>query len=212
MKELEIMYWTEVGYYPESEEEGERIQDIISYLCEAGINQKDIIKVIEKDISKDPKKVSFDDLPERLWENSLLEKGRFYYHRELRMRNKMPKLSKDMKNISVGDMKIEMKIIYTMDELLNYYYKKANIFMEIRDHKKDRGALNHLLKKYEKITSIEAIDFVLTMIDICNNEEIQINEVFDIEQKKGEAFNMIKQRQNEARAKGLNKIIWREVK
>lgn len=157
------------------------IKRIIYYLQDNDFNNKQILNYLLEYGS---------ELNEILWENSLLKPNTFYYHEQLTL---MPEPAIWNPNIKEQSQKfyLEMKIKYTIDDLLNYYYNELLVPIELRDTNKDKGAFEHMLKKYIKF-NIEAIDFILYLIDYNKQENSFITNVFDLQKYERETYEKTK--------------------
>ena len=74
---------------------------------------------------------------------------------------------------------LEMKVRYTMDNLLNYYYTKLIVPPLFRDEKRDIGAFNHLINSF-KSPVIDSVDFILFVIDYAASNEYKTNNPLDL--------------------------------
>lgn len=104
---------------------------------------------------------------------------------------------------------LEMKIRYTMQDLIAYFYSKLHIDLELKDDKRDAARLEALLKKYNRLSFIESLDFVLALIDYAAYAGTRIMNVFDIEKNESEVYELLKRKAAEASFQGKNRIIWR---
>lgn len=128
-------------------------------------------------------------LDSSLWDNSLLKPNTFYYHHLLTI---MPGPSIWNPNIKerVNKFYLEMKIKFTIDDLLNYYYKELLVPVELRNYDKDKGAFEYLLNTYTKF-KVQPIDFILFLIDYNKNEKVYISNVFDLQKYERETYEKI---------------------
>ena len=144
-------------------------------------------------------------ISEVLWHNTLLKPDTFYYHEQLTI---MPGPSIWHPNMKEKSQKfyLEMKIKYTIDDLLNYYYTELLIPVELRDRNKDKGAFEHMLKKYTKFRC-EPVDFILYLIDYNKQQEAFVTNVFDLQKYERETYEKI----NYIVENSLHKnIVWRD--
>lgn len=144
-------------------------------------------------------------ISEVLWHNTLLKPDTFYYHEQLVI---MPGPSIWHPNMKEKSQKfyLEMKIKYTIDDLLNYYYTELLIPVELRDKNKDKGAFEHMLNKYTKFRC-EPIDFILYLIDYNKQQEAFVTNVFDLQKYERETYEKI----NYIVENSLHKnIVWRD--
>ena len=199
-------YEDKFGCYPfEDAKYLTKTQLMIEYLQEAGLTFGEILDTIHKATAGEY--LCPLDLQDELWENSLLKRDTFYFHKELKITSGMPSLEN-----GISQQYIEMKIKYTLQDLLAYYYKVAQTEEAFKDEKKDIGALQHILKQYEKLSEIEAVDFVLHLIDYAAAEEdISTYDIFYINNKyRSECYNEIKTKAIMAKNLGYSRIIWRQ--
>lgn len=144
-------------------------------------------------------------LKDFLWDDSLLRKDAFYYHNKLRITSKSSVWNVNMKEKSTK-FYLEMKINFTMDDLLEYYYSNLNIPVGFRDEKRDSGAFKYMLSK-AYLNNLESIDFVLSLIDYNKeNENDFLSTPFDLKFQK-EVYNRLSYIINNSK---YNKIIWRD--
>jgi len=210
MDYTEMYYELNHGIYPfETEEAKNKTQKVIDYLIDAKISEKDIFRIIEEAPKADYLK--HEDLPEWLWENSLLNKNTFYYHNVLQIRSKSPKMNMESLEVESVPFYLEMQIKFTTHDLLLYFYKKANTEYSFIDEKKDIGAIAHLLNQYSKIGFIDSVDFMLALIDYATTaEDCSTSTIFQLDSKyRSEVFELLKKRTAEANANHINKVVYR---
>jgi hypothetical protein len=207
---IEVYYNCVWGCYPfEDDTNKMKSQRIIDYLLEAGISETDILDFVENAPKVDY--LTPDLLPDRFWELSLVKRDRFYYHNILHIVSDAPKWD-PLSNIqSVAEFHLEMKIRFTMEELINYFYGVLNISAELMDIIRDTGSFNYLLGKYSKFTFIEPLDFVLSLIDYCKDSiDRKIVSILDIAQYESEVYEKLKAKAEQAKFEKANKIVWRK--
>ena len=205
---LEEKYYEEKNITNYTSENLKRTKATIDYLKDNKVSKDSIIEVFKS--APNNVELTLDSLPEWLWSNSLLEKGKFYYHSELRIIPKAPCMMKDGK-LKTQKFSREMKIMYTPQKILNYYYSTCNVRPEFRNEKKDLGALNHLLEKYKRFNFISPVDFVLFLIDygrqngMAGKGLLKIDDVYA-----EEVFNKLKDKVEIARRTRQDEVIPRE--
>lgn len=211
MDYAEFYYNQVIGYYPfDTDDNRRQTEKTIQYLFDAGVSEEDVLRFIEESPPKDC--LTPDDLPDWLWEGSLLERDTFYYHHTLHIKPKAPIFDQNTQKEKTDKFYLEMKIKYTMDDLIDYFYEVLKIDKDLCDYKKDGGSFNYLLNKYKKITFCEPIDFVLALIDSHkpeNNQHFSVQNVLDIQEKEAEVYDMMKRKTLEASLHKANRIIWR---
>lgn len=152
--------WYEENILGYSTEKSYITQYTIDYLYDNNYNEDDIINILSK-IKKES--IKYKDLPSKLW-NGLIERDIYYFHPELQILSKPPMLSISS-DIIIKPVKFfkEIKISYTKQDVLNYFYHKANSKI-IKDMNRDLGSLDYLLSRY-KHQLMNSLDVILYLID-----------------------------------------------
>lgn len=207
MIKLIMQYYSLISGIEPAIENFNRTLSTAKYLKANGYDNGEIFKLF-KLISK--QKIEGDDLPKSLWKNSLLEKGIFYYHNEFHITSKPPTWNPRTFKEECEPFFIEMKIQYTMRDLVDRFYDKCKVPVGLRDDKLVEGGLKHLLWKYNNL-SAPAIDYIMVMMDLADEDVDRdlINNVFDIEKYAKEAFTILEDIVAEAKVTKSNEIIWR---
>ncbi|GIN55135.1 MULTISPECIES: hypothetical protein [Bacillus subtilis group] len=144
--------------------------------------------------------------------NNLMEKDVFYYHSELREMSSPPKIIRDKQSGELvrktEDFYLEMKSRYTLQDLMNYWYKKMNI--QPTDHmmKQDEGKFKYILGNY-------TLDEVLFSIDasvILRKERQQrlLRNAFELDKYIEDARELIRRKENVHKIGGINREFRRE--
>jgi hypothetical protein len=205
------MYYSEiVGSYPTTTDEFRiKSQKIIDYLYEAGVPENSILKFIETAPAQNY--LTPDILPEWLWDNSLLSKDSFYYHNTLQITSRPPSFNPITRQEIVYPFFIEMKIVYTMEQLIRYFYRTTRLDIALIDMKRDSASFKYLLDKYQKSVSfVEPIDFILSLIDYAKDiEDNKISNIFDIKNNEQEVYKMLENKVAQASLEKVNSIVWR---
>lgn len=207
---VEHYYTTVLGYYPfETDCNKIKSQKIIDYLIDAGVTESEILSFVEDAPASDC--LNKDMLPNWLWEGSLIKRDTFYYHNVLHIVSKPPMWNPRTQKEEVTKFFLEMKIKYTLEDLLNYYYKTFSIELALRDRKKDSGAIQYLLNRYSAIDFIEPLDFILHSIDYIKNlsEDNMITNILEINKCEQEVFSMLQCKTAQAKLSKADKIVWR---
>ena len=156
------------------------VKRTVYYLHDNGFNKHDILTYL----------LNFGEgLHSILWENSLLKPDTFYYHSCLTIMPSPSIWSPGTKEKS-SKFYLEMKIKFTIDDLLNYYYNELLIPVELRNYNKDKKAFEYLLKEYTKF-KVESIDFILFLIDYNKDEKNYIGNVFDLQKYERETYDKV---------------------
>lgn len=149
------------------------------------------------------------DLPDSLWENSLVKRNHFYFHRSLQLISEAPKLDIKTGKVINSPFYREIKAVFTIDDLLDYFYQRMSIDLELINRKRDSGTFEYLINKYKAVKDIESLDIILIMIDLAEAAGKRYSKPIDIEQYNLVAIELIKRWQKDARPIGANRIIWR---
>lgn len=205
---LNFFYTNNLGRYPNDINKINITKDTINYLKDCNVPIDQILYALLN--SKDRECLYPDTLTSKLWENSLIQQNRYYFHNTLQIISKAPEINIQTGQIITYPFYKEIKIIYTLDDLLNYFYDILSI-TEIIDKKKDIGRLKYIFNKYSVIKDIGTLDILLTMIDLSlkNNKQSCINNIMNIDDNASEAINLIRKWQREAKLTHTDKIIWR---
>jgi hypothetical protein len=207
------MYYSQVhGCYPfDTDNNKIKSKKIIDYLHDAGISENDIMEFVEHAPASDY--LTPGMLPESLWKGSLLEKGKFYYHRTLHIVSKPPVWDHIAKKEIVYPFFMEMRIRYSMDDLLDYYYGLFKVEQLMKDKKRDGAAFKYLLERYKKISFIEPIDYVLMMTDFVSESsktgQCTIRSPLDLNSYESDIYTLLDNMTKDASFQGVNKIVWR---
>ena len=206
MMNLIDFYYYNLGEEPNHIEK-EITKNTFEHLKDNEYSDSDIIKIL----SYFPAKMALahSDLPDYLWENSLIKRDTFYYHNELHITSPAPYWDFENDKIISSKFFLEIKIHFSIDDLINYYHKKFPIDLALHDKKKDIGSMEYLLKKYKDIDFIEPVDFILYLIDEAANQSEDSLEKIELKKYEKEAFEYLKHKTINAKAENVNKIIWR---
>lgn len=199
-------YYYNLGTEP-TELEREITKATLDHLIDNNLTERDIISMI-KDF---PAKMALEpsDLPNKLWENSLLNRDTFYYHSELHITSPAPYWDFENDRIVSSRFFLEMKIQYSIRDLIQYYYKKFPRDIRLIDEKKDIGTMEYLLNKYKNIAFIESVDFILFLIDEAADSGYELTEMIDLKRFETQAFDYLEHKTMNAAVEKMNKIIWR---
>lgn len=209
MNYVDFFYSQCVGIYPNDETKVRITEDTVDYLKDNKFSSDKIIEVLK--LSKCQDCLYPDNLPDELWNDSLIRRNRFYYHKRLQLISKAPVLDILTGKIITYPFYKEIIINFTMKDLIDYFYTAMDISKELIDIKKDSGSFNYLFKKYSAIKDIETLDLILVMIDITKQNH-RVTNIINIEEYNSEAINTLRSWQKEARIADANKIIWRSSK
>lgn len=204
--ELIDFYYYNLGEEP-NENEKTITENTFGFLKDNNYTDNDIM-IMLRDF---PAKMALtpDDLPEYLWDGSLAKRNTFYYHNELHITSPAPYWDFENDKIVSSRFFLEMKIKYSIDDLIKYFYKNFPMDGSLIDSKKDRGSMEYLLNKYKNIDFVEPLDFILYLIDEAVNNEVDIIEIIELKRFEKATFEYLKTKTLNAAVEKMNKIIWR---
>ena len=190
-----------VGITP-SEEDVKNLNGCVLYLKDNNFSDREIFNILS-----DSKNINIkaSELPSKYWEGSLLKPNTFYYHDKLRIMSKAPKWDPETLREITYPYFLEMKIMFTMDDLIEYFYQKTLIPVELRNRKNEEASFKYLLDKY-KVMKTEPIDFILFLIDSVKEED-SIYKVFDLQKYEPDVFKMFERLNSDKTIK--KEIVWR---
>lgn len=152
-----------------------QLKTIIEYLRANGIKDDDIVEILAHCPDEN---LSFENLPGALWENSLLKQNVYYYHKELQIREGGTFYDLKRGEYLTKPYSVVIKIQYTCEDLVRYFYRTACTSKMIQNMERDIGACQYFLDRYKTIeienTSAEAIDLLLYIIDFAANSDHDI--------------------------------------
>lgn len=148
----------------------DRLSLMIDYLKEAGVSDEMLINMILNDYVP----LSYKELPDFLWNDSLLKKNRYYHHHALQLTSKQPTFDPITFTFKESLSYFEMRICFTAEDILAYYHLKFPVQRETMASK-NLGGIKYLLNHMPAMltignTQFELIDFLLYVID-CAQEE-----------------------------------------
>nr|DAN68389.1 MAG TPA: hypothetical protein [Caudoviricetes sp.] len=193
--------WYEENILGYSTEKSYITQYTIDYLYDNNYNEGDIINILSK-IKKES--IKYKDLPSKLW-NGLIERDTYYFHPELQILSKPPMLSISS-DIIIKPVKFfkEIKISYTKQDVLNYFYRKANSKI-IKDMNRDLGSLDYLLSRY-KHQLMNSLDVILYLID---DHAFEANSLLALSNYEVNTLERIENMYYDNNRSGTDKIIYR---
>lgn len=139
------------------------------------------------------------------FKDTLTKKDTYYCHSQLRINSKSP-IWHPERGQTTFPYYLEMKSLYTMNDLLSYYYSTTLIPAELRNFNKDAGSFKHLLDKYV-FKRFDSLDVILTCIDITKDKELRVTKVFDLENVIQDAYELLQYLYCNNKN---NQIVWRE--
>lgn len=193
--------WYEENILGYSTEKSYITQYTIDYLYDNNYNEGDIINILSK-IKKES--IKYKDLPSKLW-NGLIERDTYYFHPELQILSKPPMLSISS-DIIIKSVKFfkEIKISYTKQNVLNYFYRKTNSKI-IKDMNRDLGSLDYLLSRY-KHQLMNSLDVILYLID---DHAFKANSLLALSNYEVNTLERIENMYYDNHRSGTDKIIYR---
>lgn len=198
-----------LGFVPNKEQTDITIK-VIEYLFDCGFESDTIIQVLDTQNNFEIGYFSFEMLPDFLWQNSLLEKDIYYIHHELHLNKSSNVIDIFSGNIIESNNAIEMKIQYTLEDVLSYFCKAFELDSNALDKKKEFGAIQHLLDSFKSYaTELNNIDILLYLIDETSNNNIKCYNIFDMQNFVYPTIERLKNINNNLVFDKTNKIVWR---
>lgn len=195
-----------VGRAPDKEAPIIITEGTIEYLKDNGFSNGEILKLFKS--YKGQSCMAPENLPESIWEGSLTRPDVFYFHRALQLVSKPATVNIDGNRIQ-EPFYMEMRCRFTMDDLLDYFYKTLQIDKGLKDNKRDKGQMEYLLNKYKDINGMDALDFILILIDYAKGSSKQTFSIFDIQENEAEAYTNMQAMVREAHKDCADRIYWR---
>lgn len=205
MNDFSKMYYENIGYCPTTEEE-EKTDNFFSYLVDAGVNSNNIIKYIENKEYKEF--LDNSDIVDDFYIDSLLKKGVTYYHNLLNTISPAPIYDIEHKSFITTKYYREPKIVFTYNDVLNHFYKNHDKTL-IYDTKRDMGSINYLITRYQSLEGIEAIDFILYLIDYSSSLMHYVGNILDITKIETEVYEEVRKKISIMKDKKKDRIVWR---
>ncbi len=200
-KETIDFYELMTGITP-TEDIVKNLNNCVLYLKDNNFSNKEIFNILNENKNIN---IKASELPDKYWKGSLLKPNTFYYHDKLRIISKAPKWDPETLKEITYPYFLEMKIMFTMNDLIQYYYEKTLIPVELRNRKSEEASFKYLLDKY-KIMKVEPIDFILFLIDSVKSDD-SINKVFDLQKYEPDVFKMFERLNSDKTIK--KEIVWR---
>lgn len=199
-KYTDFYYYFLVGEHP-NENNYKVTNATFEYLKDAGFDDDCMCRIINLMPIMDC--ITVDDIPDSLWEDSLLVRNKFYFHKELQITSPPPTWDQSY------PFYLEMKIKYTLDDVLNYFINSSGVRSDWVNREKELGSIRYLLKDYKKFSFMEPIDFLLHLIDYCVADGMEITSIYSLRDKEIELANYLEIDVAKAITKEKNKIVWR---
>lgn len=200
-------YYYNLGEEPKLKEK-EITEKTFNHLKDNGYDEKFLINNIK--IFPPKMVLEFKDIPDDLWKDSILKKGIFYYHNKLHILSPAPFWDLENNKVVTHKFYLEMKIKFTVTNLIDYYYDNFPKMDNLIEESKDIGAINYLYKRYESIIDIvEPVDFILFLIDEAKESGENIEDILSLKKFEEKTLTYLKAKVLNAKAENKNKIIWR---
>ena len=200
------LYVYQLGHEPDETSNWLRARATLQYLTEAGIPPTEAFDVITASVALP----SLPQFPDRLWQGSLLEPAKFYWHKQLRLQAPPETKMKDG-SWNRPQWYLEMKIRYTIDDLLNYAYVTFGTAKVFRNEKRDLGMIRHLLERLGNWEICEPVDAVLAVIDKAADDTCNRHSLYTLQDFEEPAYHELAGKIAQAKLLGLDKIIWRTI-
>lgn len=210
--DLAKKFYDNLGYFPGMDQYKKTVCTL-EYLEDLGYNENQLENIIDLYDNSKLEYMDYDNLPEKLWDLgatvinkqpypvNLIQRGIFYTHPELHLR--------PVPDVKASDFYMfdEPKIIYTTDNVVQYYARAFSIdstFIEYRAETDIYYLLDHykLFKKF----GAEPLDILLHAIDCCVKAPAAIRFLANVDEE------AVEKARDEALAYNIRKIqpVWRK--
>ncbi len=200
-------YYGEIYNGDYNEDNVIRTDKTISYLLDCDFSNLEITKELA---FYNVPEITINNLRDILWKNSLIKRGAFYLHNQLRIIAPNPVFDLATNTLKVTPFYCEMKIRYTINDVVNYFYSKLYQFnLKLVDRKADYQAVKYLMTKYNQIDYVEPLDIILCSIDSYTKNNPQCYKLIEIS---SDNYNVIKNIQAdmlELEKQNMRQSIWR---
>lgn len=205
--QLAAFYYNDMLGYRTSERNAEITTKTIEILKDNKFSDKEIIQILLK---SNEESITPQHIFDRI-DNGLIEAGVFYFHKELQIVPSAPTVSIHNKTVQQSAFYHEVKLRYTVEELLAYFYNRLSIKIEMQDTQKHIVQMNYVLNFCKRFTPIQALDMVLFCIDELAYNHIEAYEPFDIKQTSilSTVHTKLTAYYNEAKITNQLHYIWR---
>ena len=207
---LAKLYYDRVGEESIGGAKGFQVtKNTCEYLLDCGFSALEIINVLN---GLSFGALSYDALPDRLWQGSLIKRGAFYLHRELRIESKAPEF--DIKTCRVLEYPYycEMKIKYTVEDTLKYFRSRMNPYnIALTSDEYDKNAIKQLFKQYSKLDYVEPLDVILCSIDNHLSLDPDCTRLIDITKTNREVITSLISDMKALEAQDRRKMVMRPV-
>ena len=179
------------------------------YLLDCGLTALEIIAILGR-LTGGP--LTYDSLPDSLWQGSLIKRGAFYLHHELRIESKAPEFCIRTGRVIEHPYYCEMKIKYTVEDVQNYFKSKMkpqNISLSSSEY--DKNAVRQLFRQYSKLDYVEPLDVLLCSIDYHFSLEPECTRLIDITKTNREVIAFLISDMKNLEAQDRRKIIMRPI-
>lgn len=179
----------------------------IDYLYDCSFSTVEILSELTR---QNNRSVNQTNLTNNLWKNSLIKRNAYYLHHELRISSPSPVYDFENDCIKTYPFYLEMKIRYTIDDVLNYFYSKMNsLSLQLIDKKTDKKTVIFLMNKYDNIDYIEPLDIILYTIDKKFEEDPNCYKLIDTTNGARKHIENLQNTMMELEFKDLRKIVAR---
>jgi hypothetical protein len=139
--------------------------------------------------------------------DNLIVPSQFYYHSALQLTPPPPTISQLPNGDFVSnyeDFYLEIREVFTLDDLLTYFYQKVGI-VETTTLERDKGAFRHMLKSFD-------VDFILHLIDEAYAQAVDRGapipkEPFSIQDYVQDTYQLYENRKNICYEGGFDHVI-----
>lgn len=203
-------YRNGIGHYPMNQKSVEKTRCTIEYLKDCGFTSGSIFDILgdcQSTEALDP-----EALPDKLWENSLIQRGHYYYHHALHIVSPPPVMQADG-TLKVYPFSDELLIRFTLNDLVTYFYHTLGIDLMFREDKRDEAQMQSLLNRFRRYDPVEPLDMVLALIDEAKQSRVPVADPFGVASSDAVMLAYDKLKRNIAQSKlgKADRALWRQT-
>lgn len=152
--------------------------------------------------------ISIKTIPDKVWKNSLIDSGKFYYHPALQMKPNAPIFDYENNINIVNENFLEIRRQFTMNTLMKYIYSRVNIAKEFIDYKRDLNSIKYMENRYKKLGNVSWIDMVLFLADEAGRTNKK--SIISLTDNETEVLENIKTIAEYSKIKGFDRQLFRD--
>lgn len=202
-------YYYSVLYKKEyTKENYNRTRATVQYLIDSGFSLSEIFNEFRFHASNEIKGSEL----KTVYKDSLVKKGAFYLHKELRIEPPAPTFDIESGREIIHPYYLEIRPRYTKEDVLNYFLNNLNMInRKAIDINGTYVYIQYLMDRYKNIDYVEPLDVILCSIDNHLKQHGSCNRLIDVTQDNLEVIEQLVKDMMELEAQNKRRIIWRTL-